>query len=374
ATVKNTIKKYDALTGKYISTFKDTAAEEIKERICFKDMTRVITRTNYYIEIWDYEQEKIIKEFTFKKSSFGSIHTASLTKDNKYVLISIGNSIDNDSLFIINTDTYLIDKVIDVSDRFNAIEFSPDGNNFITGIHKWNQTNQETATEIYLWNTNTWSRVSYMIKLIGDVTKFVFSPDGKMLFCLKEGFPAYLIDMQSYKVIREYKPQNSEYMYRSAAFSHDSRYLFLGSGGSDIYTRGWNIIMDTLCWEYHNLSSRCIEITPDNQYLLKASPILLIKLGLNNTGIEEEVNKIKVDFSVYYKNDTITMNFIQETSAITELNILDLKGNLVKSINLGLIEEGTITIKRNIVLPSGIYFAALETTKHSISQKFEVIR
>ncbi|MDQ1266100.1 MAG: hypothetical protein QG635_1252, partial [Bacteroidota bacterium] len=266
---------------------------------------------------------------------YGGTSGFAVSNDNKYmVLCYAGGDYEKDSLLLINLENYQIEKVLDTTKLYGRSAFSPDGKNFITREGYFDNQYNSYFSTIYIWSAETWKMLSKMITVQGLIEKCVFSHDNKYLLCLTDQ-SSYLFDWQTKQIIREYKPVYKNYIglyHNRVVFSNDSKNIIFGSYTMPKLEEFIFIIdvqTDSLKRAYRISSGSGLDITSDDSQILTVENyIILMNSGLENTDVEENISSSNNELNIFYKNDSITLNFQLNSSCNARLKIHDLKGVL----------------------------------------------
>ena len=121
-----------------------------------------------------------------------------------------------------------------LSDRVNAVRFSPDGQTIATGGGE-----PTRSGEIKLWNAADGSFLREFASVHSDaVLSLDFSPDGKYLASSSADRFARVVDLATGKVVKAFEGHTSYVL--GVAWKSDSRTL--ASAGADNVIKIWNVV------------------------------------------------------------------------------------------------------------------------------------
>jgi WD40 repeat protein len=140
----------------------------------------------------------------------------------------------------------------------------------------------------------------------------------------------------------------------------------------------WSIKTKQLVWEYPGINQTYFGISHNGKYIINDMNLLeLLKAHFEDTlSVKKEAESITEQ--TIYPNPTtgaFTLKFKQPKSEITEINIRDLQGALVRTLHNALIEEGMQSLNFNVgEMTSGVYFLTVLNSNLSMTIKLIIIK
>ena len=371
ANINSQIFKLSAKTGDSIGMFDGTAAMYVMDYAGGKYIATITGALG--ANIWDVQQEKLIKSMQYGNDVIGFPSGISISPDDRFVLIGLASdSGQNIVVYDPNIDKELT--------RFQckgnplAIKFSHDGTKFAICSYYTDQLTQITHTSVTIWETETRKQIKELYNTLNfspDVY-IKFSYDDKMFaITFNVGKFTEIFDINLNKIINssdlvqqcfymDFYPDNNHcfFYYGKDNGYHSFEYYNLNNGKTDhkyiIYDGGIDCNINTN------------QVIINGWYwltLLKPTITKVLDAGL----IKEKLN-------IQGQSDTFTIELTTEHIGNAEVFISDLLGKNIYQQSLGLVIQGLNRFSINVNLPIGIYICKILINDYSISQKFQVGR
>ena len=322
-----------------------------------------------------------------------SINTMDKTDDGN--IIAAGHNYENNGdwsyLVKIDQNAVIIWSEIYSFDNYEwgnikSVIQSTDGGYLLTGYVK----DEETEDAILVIKTDSngdslWTRILDETSLddIGDAIVETEEGDiivGGYLEGITAGF-LWKLDSEGNTIWLETGTESCGYGFRSFAKADDD---FIVSIFGDLeinhslrkFDSNYNIEWTNGLPYYTGRGDKALGIIPEVNIVVSLyNPpyVALIKLNSDGTDIDENIMNVSRTVLKAYPNPfnpTINFSFNLENSRKTEIKIFNIKGQLVSTLEDGVIYNGKHTFSWQVVnLSSGIYFAQLQANKEILDTK-----
>ncbi len=367
--VGSNIKKMDAKTGEFISTFDnvDTLFIYTIENMQLSNQGNFIVSTDggNDVLVWDTQTQKKIKRIKIGVAP----SCVTLTNDEKFLLIGTWrNGIYRYDLFKDKIDT-----IIKNNENIKQITINHDGNHFVTGSFYQDGFTKKYYDKLILWETGTLKQVATLQDF--EVTSGTygyrmnkFSSDDQYLGSIRLSFDGP--DIFNLKFNQLIRTSDGRACY-AFEFLQGTNYLlstFDELNGFEIY----DVKLQKQIKSYKIYPIIIESIYKDNiTYIFTVSDTLRFLKMFNTDFVETAIQGICE--KIYVNNGTIMLKFSNDSFSKIRIEIYNLLGSIFYSEEINNnTKENQIALNTN--LPSGIYICKIISGNKEYSQKIEIVR
>lgn len=363
---------YDAKTGEEIMRIPGN------NEVFFFNNDQQFIKLNYNLnrfEIFSTDSFQVIDTLENDDTKIYAI--SDISKDERYLTSIIQGGIriwDLDTKKIISTKYFPSEENLE---KFNAnrIKFLCDGTKIIASFYKeYKNPNYPYTPITRLYHPIFDFFTLDSIDTFEGMADFNLSTD-----CLKIVFkrtdPDYGVEVYDFntKELLWKLPINGPSL-TGIEFSPDDKYLVTSSGPGTNAMIIWDMETGMQSYKYSGSSFRNFDISNDGKYIVESVGRWLELLYARF--VETLVSENKKQNQLIYPNPTTgtaTIQFNQTIGEITNINLIDINGLLVREVFSGYLEEGPQTIEFNTEgLPVGTYLVNVSAPHTSLSFKLLV--
>jgi WD40 repeat protein len=366
--VGTTIKKMDALSGEYISSFKNDNVSGIYDLKLSNLGNMIVTHNGGGgINLWDTRSESCIF------SLFYDVRNIDISPNEKYLIFSTSRPMLNVVIWDIEKKSVVYQR--DIPGYPIKMKYSNDGQMFALGYpyQKWNPNGgYDNYVKLELWDAEKLQLIRVLQDTLGSTSGyygFDFSTKDQYLAILGSVYSinliTYIYNISNGDVIEMTDKSKSNYNFRFT--KNDTKIYYYGKKQLELQKQTGEKY-------FYTVSDKTMETGGnENQwYVLMGfeKGFTLLKSSITSVNDESDVPYLIVNYSL---DGIIRLKCSYEVEPPLELTICDLEGKIIYNSNEADLNS-TKEMNFKVSLPNGTYIIKAKTRNRIYTQKFQVLR